>query len=112
MQVSIDDFGTGYSSLEYLQNLPVDILKVDRAFIKDLKSAEDDLRILESILSLSRALGLSVVVEGIETQHQADCLARLGSQYGQGYRFSRPLDSAAASALLESNSGALEGISL
>lgn len=103
MQVSIDDFGTGYSSLGYLKNLPVDILKIDRAFVKDIKSADDDLRILETILSLSRALELSVVAEGIETQQQADCLAKLGTQYGQGYRFSAPLDSAAASALIQTN---------
>ena len=101
LQVSIDDFGTGYSSLSYLQELPVDILKIDRAFIKDLESPSDDLRILETILSLSRALDLNVVAEGIETQHQADCLGTLGSHYGQGYRFSRPLDSASASKLLQ-----------
>lgn len=112
VQVSIDDFGTGYSSLEYLRKLPVDILKVDRAFIKDIKSAEDDVRILETILSLSRALDLEVVAEGIETQQQAECLARLGSQYGQGYRFSKPLDSSAASALLQTSLESLEDISL
>ncbi len=101
LQVSIDDFGTGYSSLSYLQELPVDILKIDRAFIKDLESSSDDLRILETILSLARALDLNVVAEGIETQHQADCLGKLGSHYGQGYRFSKPLDSASASKLLQ-----------
>lgn len=100
IQVSLDDFGTGYSSLGYLRDLPVDILKIDRAFIKNINSNEDDVRILEAILSLSRALELDVVAEGIETQFQADCLTQLGSQYGQGYRFAKPLDSTAAAALL------------
>ena len=106
VQVSIDDFGTGYSSLSYLKSLPVDILKIDRAFIKDLESDQDDLRILETILSLSRALELKVVAEGIETQHQAEQLSNLGGQYGQGYWFAKPLDSEAAGALLRSRDAA------
>ncbi|MBE9030976.1 EAL domain-containing protein [filamentous cyanobacterium LEGE 11480] len=101
LQVSIDDFGTGYSSLSYLQSLPVDILKIDRAFVKDLASDQDDLRILETIVSLAHALDLDVIAEGIETPHQATRLRQLGVGYGQGYLFAKPLEGQAAGALMQ-----------
>lgn len=100
MQISIDDFGTGYSSLNYLRQLPVDILKVDRTFIQDLEAIPDNLKILEAILTLAQALDLEVVSEGIETQYQAQTLKQLGCTYGQGYRFARPLNGTDATALL------------
>lgn len=93
VEISIDDFGTGYSSLSYLKQLPVDTLKIDRAFIKDMKSDDDNLKIVEAIVQLAQALKLEVVAEGIETEWQAQQLVNLGCTYGQGYWFSPPLDS-------------------
>ncbi|MBX2864415.1 MAG: EAL domain-containing protein [Leptolyngbyaceae cyanobacterium MAG.088] len=102
IQISIDDFGTGYSSLNYLKQLPIDTLKVDRTFIQDMEISSDSLQILKAILNLAQALKLDVIAEGIETATQAQTLADLGCLYGQGYWFSKPLDSQAAGALLES----------
>jgi len=89
--LSIDDFGTGYSSLSYLQQFPVDILKIDRAFVNDLKSEESDSAIICSILALADNFNLRVVAEGIEEEYQQKALTSLGCHYGQGYYFSRPV---------------------
>lgn len=102
IEISIDDFGTGYSSLNYLKQLPVDTLKIDRAFIKDMESDRDNLKIVEAIVHLAQVLKLDVVAEGIETRWQAEQLLELGCTYGQGYFFSQPLDNQTAWALLES----------
>ncbi|MDV3352284.1 EAL domain-containing protein [Leptothoe sp. LEGE 181152] len=91
IQISIDDFGTGYSSLSYLKQLPVDTLKIDRAFIKDMESDSDNLKIVEAIVQLAQVLKLDVVAEGIETEWQAQQLVNLGCTHGQGYWFSPPL---------------------
>ncbi|MBE9067849.1 EAL domain-containing protein [Leptolyngbya cf. ectocarpi LEGE 11479] len=101
IQISIDDFGTGYSSLSYLKQLPVDTLKIDRAFIKDIESNYDNFKIIEAIIKLAQALKLDVVAEGIETEWQAQQLINLGCNYGQGYWFSQPLDSQAVGSLLK-----------
>ncbi len=108
IQISIDDFGTGYSSLSYLKQLPVDTLKIDRAFIKDMKSDCDNLNIVKAIVQLAQVLNLDVVAEGIETAWQAQQLINLGCSHGQGYLFSQPLDSIAAWNLL---GGIPDGIS-
>lgn len=102
IQISIDDFGTGYSSLSYLKQLPVDTLKIDRAFIKDIESNPDNFKIVEAIIKLAQALKLEVVAEGIETAWQAQQLLELGCTYGQGYWFSHPLDSHTVWSLLHS----------
>lgn len=101
IQISIDDFGTGYSSLSYLKQLPVDTLKIDRAFIKDIESNPDNFKIVEAIVKLAQALKLEVVAEGIETEWQAQQLISLGCTYGQGYWFSHPLDGETVWSLLE-----------
>ncbi|MEM9978789.1 MAG: EAL domain-containing protein, partial [Cyanobacteria bacterium P01_D01_bin.2] len=103
IQISIDDFGTGYSSLSYLKQLPVDTLKIDRAFIQDMESDRENLKIVEAIVQLAQALQLDVVAEGIETGWQAQQLIEFGCTHGQGYWFSQPLDSQAAWGLLEEN---------
>ena len=100
IQISIDDFGTGYSSLSYLKQLPVDTLKIDRAFIKDIESNPDNFKIVEAIVKLAQALKIDVVAEGIETEWQAQQLTKLGCTYGQGYWFSHPLDSQTVGSLL------------
>ncbi|TWT98530.1 putative bifunctional diguanylate cyclase/phosphodiesterase [Stieleria varia] len=88
--ISIDDFGTGYSSLSYLRLFPVDRLKIDRAFVKDIPTADDGV-IASSIIVLAKSLGLKVLAEGAETQEQLDFLARHDCDEYQGYFFSRPI---------------------
>ncbi|MFN7695837.1 MAG: EAL domain-containing protein [Burkholderiales bacterium] len=87
---SLDDFGTGYSSLAYLKQLPLDQLKIDRSFVRDLEVDASDAIIARSIVALGHALGLKVVAEGVETAAQRDVLLSFGCDYLQGYYFSRP----------------------
>ncbi len=91
VQLSIDDFGTGYSSLNYLHQLPVDILKIDRTFISNLGRGDSDYAVVRSILALADNFKLRVVAEGIETASQHHILTNLGCHYGQGYYFSVPM---------------------
>jgi len=89
--VNIDDFGTGYSSLAYLKQFPVDTLKIDKAFIMNMLEDQDDRTIVESIVSLSKAMGLKIVAEGVETMEHVRLLKKMEVDYGQGYFFSRPI---------------------
>ena len=89
--IAIDDFGTGYSSLAYLKRFPINILKIDRSFIRDIILERDDTTIVKTILAMAQALNLRVIAEGIETQEQFDFLAELGCAEGQGYLFARPM---------------------
>jgi diguanylate cyclase (GGDEF)-like protein/PAS domain S-box-containing protein len=91
LRFSLDDFGTGYSSLAYLKRLPLDQLKIDRSFIRDILSDESSAAIAQTIISLSRAMGLPVIAEGVETEEQREFLTRIGCHAFQGYLFSRPL---------------------
>lgn len=100
---SLDDFGTGYSSLNRLHKFPVDTLKIDRSFVNSLSKKGGDTIIL-TIISLARTLGMNIVAEGIETEEQLQRLKELGCEKGQGYLFSRPLDSKAATQLIANNS--------
>jgi EAL domain-containing protein (putative c-di-GMP-specific phosphodiesterase class I) len=89
-RLSIDDFGTGYSSLGYLKRLPLDTLKVDRSFVRDLERAPEDATIAATILAMARTLGLRVVAEGVETEGQLEVLRRLECELAQGYLFGPP----------------------
>ena len=100
VQIAVDDFGTGYSALTYLKSLPVDTLKIDRGFVRELGTNTDDLAIVQSILVLAHAFGLDVVAEGVETVGAARTLLELGCYRAQGFLLSRPLDSAAMESLL------------
>jgi diguanylate cyclase (GGDEF)-like protein len=104
VQLSIDDFGTGYSSLAYLRELPVDELKVDRAFIARAELTGEDLALVRTIVQLGQILGLRVVAEGIENAAQLDALRSLGCAYGQGYHLCRPADAADLPPFLERTS--------
>jgi EAL domain-containing protein (putative c-di-GMP-specific phosphodiesterase class I) len=91
LRFSLDDFGTGYSSLSYLKRLPLDQLKIDRAFVQDLLVDASGRAIAQAIISLSQAMGLSVIAEGVETEEQREFLVNLGCHSYQGFLFSRPL---------------------
>jgi diguanylate cyclase (GGDEF)-like protein/PAS domain S-box-containing protein len=100
VHVHIDDFGSGYSSLAYLQNLPVDTLKVDRSFVSAMDGTPQQTALVRAIVALARNLGMNVIAEGIETDEQADTLLTLRCQTGQGFLFSRPLPAAEAERLI------------
>ncbi len=89
--VVIDDFGTGYSSLAYLKQFPVDTLKIDKAFIMNMLEDADDRTIVESIVSMSKAMNLKIVAEGVETAEHVTLLKKMGVDFAQGYYFSRPI---------------------
>lgn len=89
--LAIDDFGTGYSSLNYLKNLPVDVLKIDRVFIKDIEENSDDRAIVKGIIALADSLGLQTVAEGVETIEQQNIVSELGCHVIQGYLINRPV---------------------
>jgi len=89
LRIAIDDFGTGYSSLSYLKTFPIDTLKIDRSFIKDLSSGNKNAAIIKSIITMAHSLGLNVVAEGVENREQLAFLRRLGCTEIQGFIFSR-----------------------
>jgi len=101
IDIAMDDFGTGYSSLAYLKRYPIDILKIDRAFVKDVTDDKNDAAIVEAIVSLAKQLKLKVVAEGIETEAQYNFLKDSGCEVGQGYLFSKPVDFDGVLTLLE-----------
>ncbi len=98
--VAIDDFGTGYSSLAYLQRLPVDVLKIDKAFVDGVARGGPDAALARTVVALGHACGLRTVAEGVETEAQRAALAALGCDAAQGYLFARPHEAAAAGRLL------------
>jgi EAL domain-containing protein (putative c-di-GMP-specific phosphodiesterase class I) len=100
VQLLIDDFGTGYSSLSYLQRFPFHTVKIDQSFVKTMHTNAKNREIVETIVSLSRKLGMTVLAEGVETAEQVAQLRRVGCGYGQGYFFSRPIDGDALRGML------------
>ncbi|MBS2015708.1 MAG: EAL domain-containing protein [Deltaproteobacteria bacterium] len=91
VRIALDDFGTGYSSLGYLAHLPIDVIKIDRSFIRDLDDSNKSATITSAIIGLSRGLDLEIVVEGVETKSQLDFIARHGTAEIQGYFFAKPM---------------------
>lgn len=101
VQVALDDFGTGYSSLAQLKRLPIDVVKIDRAFITDLPSDRFDVAIVEAVLSIAHTFDFETLAEGIETEEQASFLGAAGCELGQGFLYARPMPADDFSALLE-----------
>jgi EAL domain-containing protein (putative c-di-GMP-specific phosphodiesterase class I) len=88
---SLDDFGTGYSSLQYLKQLPLDQLKIDQSFVRDLVSNQSDYAIVRTIIAMAQGLNLNVIAEGVETEDQRQILLSNGCTHFQGYLFSKPV---------------------
>lgn len=91
IDIAIDDFGVGYSSLAYLQRLDIDILKIDRSFIKDIESNDNSIALVKAIITMAHNLDVMVVAEGVETQKQYNLLKHLACDYIQGYFFSKAI---------------------
>lgn len=98
--ISIDDFGTGFSSLQYLAQMPISYLKIDRSFVMKVLNDDKSKAVVSSIIYLARAMDIEIIAEGIETKEEAFLLQTLGSDYGQGYLFSKPLEFEKFKALL------------
>lgn len=101
VRISIDDFGTGYASLSMLHQLPIDVLKIDRSFIKRMDRQDAGGEMLETIVDLGASLNLACIAEGIETNRQLESLREMKCRFGQGYLFSKPLDAELTTALIE-----------
>jgi diguanylate cyclase (GGDEF)-like protein len=101
IRISVDDFGTGHSALAHLRQLPLDLLKIDGSFIRGIEANKDMKSILAAVTAMTRELGLQLVAEGIEKQEQLELLRSLGCDAGQGYLFSKPVDSETAAALFK-----------
>ncbi|MDX1499034.1 MAG: EAL domain-containing protein [Woeseiaceae bacterium] len=106
LKLSVDDFGTGYSSLSYLKKFPIDILKIDQSFVRDLHTDADDAAICAAILAMGQKLGLAVVAEGVEIEEQLEFLHAHGCDQIQGYYFSKPLSAADLKAFVADYVGA------
>jgi EAL domain-containing protein (putative c-di-GMP-specific phosphodiesterase class I) len=102
LKLAVDDFGTGYSSLSYLKRFPIDTLKIDQSFVRDVTTDADDASLVTAIIAMGHALQLNVIAEGVETPEQLDFLIRHGCDGMQGYLFSRPLPAEEITRLLQS----------
>src|SRR5690606_39412451 len=100
VRISMDDFGTGYSSLSYLRSFPFDKIKIDRSFMRDLKSKGDSLAIVKAVIGLGQSLGMATTAEGIETEEQLAAVREQGCDEVQGFLFSPPLPPSAVAELL------------
>lgn len=112
VQVALDDFGTGYSALSYLKKFPIDYIKIDRSFVRELGSSHEDGALCQAIIVMAHSLGMQVVAEGIETQRQLELLREMGCDYGQGYYFSPPMRPAAFETWHQAWNKSMQGIGI
>ncbi|MDX1461380.1 MAG: EAL domain-containing protein, partial [Xanthomonadales bacterium] len=115
LNISIDDFGTGYSSLKYLKTLPINSLKIDRAFVSGIPDSRSDVNIVLAIIALAKAVDMSVLAEGVETQEQSQFLYEHGCDSVQGYCYAMPMPAAEVTKLLKNRHrartpGVIEGM--
>ena len=111
VRIALDDFGTGYSSMSYLKKFPIDSLKIDRSFVRDLPESQDDAAIASSVIAMSHALGMKVVAEGVENERQALYLRSIDCDEVQGFLYGRPTTAESATALLQQGSLRTERVS-
>lgn len=109
--LQIDDFGTGYSSLSYLQHIPVDVIKIDRSFIKDLGDGNKSSDLIRAIVRMAHSLNMETTAEGIETWEQKAILTGMDCDYGQGFLLSKPMDVKMIEEYLEGEQNDMEEIS-
>lgn len=105
-RIALDDFGTGYASLTHLKTFPVDVIKIDKTFVSNLRAESHDAAIVDAIITLAKRLDMAVVAEGVEQDEQAEYLARRGCDYAQGYLYSEAVPAEAAEALLRAGAPA------
>jgi EAL domain-containing protein (putative c-di-GMP-specific phosphodiesterase class I) len=105
--IALDDFGTGFASLSHLKQFPVDIIKIDRSFVRDLEDDPDDAAIIDAVVNLGRSLGISIVAEGVENEKQHGFLASLGCDFGQGYLYGKAAPAGEVKAMLGMRRGPL-----
>jgi len=101
ISIAIDDFGTGYSSLGYLKALPINSLKIDRSFVQDICTDDNDQKIVQTLISMAHSMGMKVVAEGVETRAQYDLIARYAVDEVQGNLLSRPVTAGEIEALMQ-----------
>ena len=101
IQLCLDDFGTGYSSMSYLQKLPLNTLKIDQSFVREMEAPDGNPAIVQAIVTLAHSLGMSAIAEGVESANLMHQLQAMGCEYGQGYFFAKPLSAAETGELLE-----------
>ncbi len=108
VRLAIDDFGTGYSSLRYLATMPIDVMKIDRAFVHGMLESQRGFAVMRATTGLARALEMKVIAEGVETEREEWLLGALGVDMVQGYRYSRPLEASRATRLVMGDAGAAD----
>mgnify|MGYP003640399816 FL=1 len=106
VRIALDDFGTGYASLSHLRDYPIDCIKIDKSFVLGLGSDSRNTAIVQALIGLGKAMDLQVIAEGIETRAQLDFVSALGSHYGQGYLFSKPMDAGRVPSLITTKAAA------
>jgi EAL domain-containing protein (putative c-di-GMP-specific phosphodiesterase class I) len=110
VRITVDDFGTGYSSLSYLKRFPVDALKIDRSFVREVALSARDAAITEAVIRLSGSLQMDVIAEGVETSEQRDVLGRQGCRLMQGYFFGHPMSAGDLGLVLRKDGGRISAI--